>query len=163
MYIFQLFAHNKKKVSRTCAHLLAETAIHLHVQVAMLEFPSSAQIFARFPVEFPERLEKPDIQALRHRGAVVGKLYNKDVIVSAKLAQLLTPTVTIGSILQHYERTFRMHSAPQRNYPSHEHERTQLFVVGARFGRKNSNIITLEMLTVNPWREWDPRACWFCP
>ena len=123
MYIY---AHNKKKDLRARshrAHLLAERAFHLHVQETMLEFPSCTQIFTRFPVEFPERLEKPDIQALRHRGAVVGKLDNVDVIVCAKLAQLFTPTVAVGSILQDYERTIRMHSAPQRNDPSHEHER----------------------------------------
>jgi hypothetical protein len=65
----------------------------------MLELPSCTQILARFPVEPPESFEEPHIQTLRHRGAVVGKLDNKDVIVSAKLAQLFKPTVTIGSIL----------------------------------------------------------------
>jgi hypothetical protein len=54
-----------------CMHImkgnsLAETAIQIHFQVAMLEFPSSTQIFARFPVELPERLKKS-----RHPSVIV--------------------------------------------------------------------------------------------
>ena len=135
----------------------------MHVQETMLELPSCSQILARFPVELSESLKEPHIQTLRHRRAVVREFHNKDVVVSAKLAKFFGPTVTMGCILQDDERTCGVQSAPKGNYPCHEHVSEELLVIRAGFGRKNFDIFSLEMLSVNSRREWDSGACRFSP
>ena len=77
------------------------------------------------------------------------KFDNKNLVLSAIITKLLSPSVRVWCILKNDERSFGVDFTPLREDPSEQHMFQKILVVAATFSGKNSGVGSLEVVSAH--------------